>query len=270
MSYYSLLHRFQGALVGASLGFHPLEQLRQDLGDRLLSQDTLSVTAGKDLYHLYKENLIFPVSSSELILATLPLQLRYYDAPSQLHRQLETLTLPWQQTLINLEDVLLWSHYLDKILGGNIPCFAYPELLFASNDLARDLHQLTVYLAQSCPLHQILNFVANKPHAPILSAWACFLPTPEASSLCLAKARRISPDSDLILSLTGILCGAYNSSWDLPPTKCSEPEIQAQGIFAHWLGLTQVSNSALATQQPFARAGSLQKRAGLRIVSQRG
>jgi hypothetical protein len=269
MPYYSLLYHFHGVLVGASLGIHPLEQLRQDLGDRLLSQDTLSLTDGKDLYYLHKEHLIFPLSSSELILATIPLQLRYYDAPSQLRRQLENLTLAWQQSLINLEDVLIWSHCLSEILGGNTPLLTYPRLFFGTNSLARDLLALGAYLAQSCPLHQIFNFATNKPYAPILLALACFLPTPKVTSLCLAKAARIAPNSDLILSLTGVLCGAYNSSWHLPPTKCSELETQAQGIFVRWLGVTHLSNSALATQQPLGPGGSLQKRAGLKIISQR-
>lgn len=284
---HSLLHRFQGTLVGSIIRptppLKPIYELSQDLGERLIGSEGLKAADGLELRQKYEEQLPFPLSSSQFILATLPLQLRYYDAPCQGQVQLASLGKIWEQPQSTLADIMVWGHSLTLALQEKLnPRTLVSQLLGAypglDTPLMLSLRELPRWLNHRLPLAAILSHFPHHPNLPVLAALSCFMTTPEDAKLCLLRASHSPLEPGLTSALTGALSGSYNSVVGLPLswrwTREAEGLIasrteQAQLLFARWSGVYEIKAHPSLACQALASAGTIQRRENLKIISQR-
>jgi len=284
---YSLLNRFIGSLAGSLSGqddqLRVLSELGTELGDRLIAEDKLQDKDGQQLYQKYQDRLKFPLNSSHLLLATLPLQLRYYDDRLQLQAQLDTLEKTWQQSRLSLEDVLVWSYGLGLAIEEKLQPQILPRQILEAfptlhTPLLESLKKLANLLPNYSPLWQILAHFPGDPNRAILAAFSCFIASPEEAKLSLGRAEHCPLEPHLVMALSGVISGAYNSIVGLPLSwrvsqenlgVISSVEKQAQSLLARWCGVYGVPSHPLLSHQGLGKFGLIQRRESLRIISQK-
>ena len=281
----ALLHRFQGALVGALLG----EWLGQ-LGESHFAQVSNYAAGELPEQPLPLSNLIgyyaqilaepgvpwadrTPPSSDGLPLATLstsaaavgllPLALFFHDADEHRADYLQAATATWQNPQLALPGLTLVAQAIALLLRERFtPLTMIPQLLQADapQSWQAPLAQVQTQLGQSAGLHAMQQSLA--PCCPPLSearaialAFYCFLSTPAAFELALCRALRLGLPTPT-LALVGALSGAYNSlsglpiGWRLSATRAyrgsASPLALANHLWATWAGVYQPTTDSAA------------------------
>ena len=102
--------------------------------------------------------------------------------------------------------------------------------------------------------------------------------TPDDAKLCLWQASQSPSQLHLTLALAGALSGAYNGIMGLPLSwrlnqdgqeMITTVAEQAQVILARWSGVYEVSSYPFLSHHALATPGIIQRRATLRIISQK-
>jgi hypothetical protein len=272
---FALLHRFQGALLGAMLG----EWLGQS------GQQGFAKPHGQSLTTLPLSSLPLPISdlmwhsaqilaepgatwpdrngSGAPLLATwstsaaaiglLPVALFFHDADWQLAAQLQTATATWQNPQLALTGLTLVGRAIALLLREQFtPLEMIPWLLHAGAPTGwhPPLAQVQTQLAQTAGLQATQQSVAQCSPLPseasaIALAFYCFLSTPTTFELSLHRALRLGlPPS--ALALVGALSGTHNSLSGLPigwrlaatstPLAPVQPLALADRLLANWAG----------------------------------
>ncbi|MBD3885097.1 ADP-ribosylglycohydrolase family protein [Phormidium tenue FACHB-886] len=233
---YTVLSRFQGALLGAALG----EILGANCSDRLAAQSIDAVSLPWLTVHQWGFQPLFSGNRTGwgraavqhlrsllqldaspqldlpldlgLAVATLPIALFHHENPDRMQAHLRQ-TIPSlrgdgadEQTI----GILLISYTLSLILREQ---FSPTQLI---PDLIRyfDLPQTYPLLAQ-----QLSNLQPNSlPTSPLLAALTAFLRTPDSCRLSLLQAAQTpaSMQPAVVCAIAGALCGAYNGRGGLP------------------------------------------------------
>jgi ADP-ribosylglycohydrolase len=251
---YSLLYRFQGALIGSAIAgvlanrFLAQQQTsRQWLTPRLskfsqLSQaDRLSALVLDKLINYGKlqaqdwQTILGQANNngarSNFILATLPIALYCHENLSLLREQLELAQMTWQDASISLEDTLLFHQAIALILKEQLPTASLERIIERSaalkSPLTEKLQLVQTAIERGKSLEQAMAAIAHRepaskadPTEAIRSAIAlsfyCFVCTPENFTLAVTRAVRTGSQIHLTASLTGALAGVYNSIHGLP------------------------------------------------------
>ena len=274
---YTLLNRFQGALLGAAIG----EILGANASDRLTPQARLDRANRSDasiwltvqdwgfqpvssldqsrvgwgslairqLRHLLQSDsltqldlqldLLPKLEPSGLAIATLPIALFYHENPDLMQAQLRQAMTQWQIEAEQAIDVLLVGYTLSLILREQFS----PATLIT--DLIRyfDLPQIHPLIS---PLNRLQLDVALPPAttSPVLLALAAFLKTPESYRLSMLQAAQAQVQPSVVCAIVGALSGAYNGKAGLPLDWYSALQRDRSSVFEPALPAASASPSA--------------------------
>ncbi|HEY9906148.1 MAG TPA: ADP-ribosylglycohydrolase family protein [Thermosynechococcaceae cyanobacterium] len=270
---YSLLSRFQGALVGMELGEALEGSCKEGRSTSIASPvartslstwpprrlscseqqgwGKVAVAIGENILQSDGRSLhLEPLASvpttaateAGLILASLPIVLFLHDDEMRLRQVLSRMLNSG-----NLGGALAISFAIAQALRENLEplklipqAIAFLELLSsvpAYPGLVQQLAQVQTALEQNISLHSIVTDL--EPGSPadraVALAFYCFLSSPEDLRLSLLRSTQVAPTQSLS-ALTGAMSGAYNSTSSLPLTWRDQGEVQADSMALHQLG----------------------------------
>ena len=239
---YTVLNRFQGALLGAAIG-EILGANCSDLANRTDSSPWLTVQdwgfqplaassvgwgglAVKQLRHLLQPELPLPnaaalpelePSRSGLAIATLPIALFYHENPNQMQAQIRQAIAPWQASAESAIGVLLVGYTLSLILREQFS----PATLITDFIHYFDLPPTDPLISSLSNLQADSSLQADLPlvptaHSPVFLALAAFLKTPDSYRLSLLQAAQSQVQPSVACAIVGTLSGAYNGKAGLP------------------------------------------------------
>jgi hypothetical protein len=244
---YTVLNRFQGALLGAAIGeILGANCSDRNLANRIESSPWLTVQdwgfqpltassvgwgslAVKQLRHLLQPVPLQPVplqpvplpnaaslpelepSLSGLAIATLPIALFYHENPNQMQAQIRQAIAPWQASAESTIGVLLVGYTLSLILREQFS----PTTLITDFIHYFDLPPTDPLIASLNSLRSDLPLVPTV-NSPVLLALAAFLNTPDSYRLSLLQAAQLQIQPSVVCAIVGTLSGAYNGRAGLP------------------------------------------------------
>lgn len=264
---YSLLSRFQGALLGAGLGevlgrswseqpisgsgLQPLPSspaVEQILGfccDRLIAQGALDGNAREP----WVAQLTEP---TQLMAASLPVILFFHEQPHRLQQQL---TLLMENDSSSELSEVIWvmagaiAHILQERWPPRLAHFS-AGLSHPSAELLASLDRVQSVLRQETSLEQAVQQLVL-PQTNGLGSMAlalyCFLSTPEDFRLTVIRAVRVAPNPAFTGLLAGGLAGAYGAragispGWQLRYPQTAVDFDRAAQLLAAWSGMYQIS-----------------------------
>ena len=267
---YSLLSRFQGYILGSIIGDYLASKPNQQAQittikpeklspETQIGMRTLAILAQGQSWEqsqIIKEFLssLEPknTSSSQLILATLPIVLLFHDQQEILSKQLKTI-----QTIDiysnSWEEFLMWSDTISLTLQGKLtPQQLIPQLLTRkerlSSTLVGKLTQIQNLLSEKASLYTVITKLSEgKNHSATVIATAlyCFVSTPEDFQLCITRAKQSPYQTQITTAITGAIAGAYNGllgiplPWRLANQPWSQLNIlqPTKQLFAQWCGV---------------------------------
>jgi len=266
---YSLLSRFQGALVGAVLGealgrswpdqpisgsgLQPVqptlevEQILDYCCDRLIGHGGLDADALESL----AAQLTEPV---QITAASLPVILFFHEQPHRLQQQLgafiERISMPPGLS----EGVWVMAGAIAQILQERwLPRLPHLSagLSHPSADLLASLERVQSLLRQEASLEQAVQQLVLPQTSRHLGSMAlalyCFLSTPEDFPLTVIRAVRVAPNPAFAGLLAGGLAGAYGARAGIPPgwqlrySQTAAGFDRAAQLLAVWSGVYQIS-----------------------------
>lgn len=266
---YSLLSRFQGALVGRLVGellsgdrvkgtsFRVAEELETKSLERSHWLAAIEDLIGSGKLNLEVWERQPSMVMGDMALATLPLALFFHEERVMLERQLGQVAIAWN--LSEEEQVGIWAMGLaiaQSLREKLNPQLIIPQILATQEPpkLTPWLINVQTLLEQSAGLDFAvieLSRSAHRPYLPLAIALYCFLSTPEDFRLSVSRAVRSGCSPSLTAALTGALSGAYNSIAGIPlgwrrgvGTAISEQTQQlATRLLAVWGGVYEVDSS---------------------------
>ena len=286
---YSLLHRFQGALLGSFLGeiaaspqwqrgklaveqpFSSWQQIGLRILEILINSGQLSRQDWQRIHQQQPSNLkgTPAFAGSEIAAIAVPLTLFFHDSPSCLQKHLLAGVETWQFSEEAWEDILVWAKTLALILREKLPL----PYLFTQMDSPL-LEQQGISLSQVIAQ---LSRQFSPSQAAIALSLSCFAQTPEDFRLCVLRAAQTGSQSPSISALTGALAGAYNSVSGLPITwqlgierHSTAQAITQRGcqLFAIWSGHYDLTSLDFLLKAAVASVQVLQPRSSLHLISQ--
>ncbi len=245
----ALLHRFQGALLGATLGEWlgesgsgsfdpgtglPLATLPPTAVPLPLSRrmwDCAQILAEPGVGWPDRGSLVMsplaPLPTSAAAIELLPVALFFHDADWQLVPQLQAATATWPNSGPNSELTLAGLTLVARAIAVLLreqftPLTLLPRLLAegAPHSWQAPLAQVQTHLEQMTGLQATQQSVArlsplDSETSAIALAFYCFLSTPNAFELSLHRALRLGLPAPA-LALVGALSGVHNSVGGLP------------------------------------------------------
>jgi hypothetical protein len=251
----TLLSRFQGALLGAAIGYslgcqvqNQTTHQQQPTNHRLLSPQVLPAHPAlalmlKGSQSLAKHGRVLPQdwvissverpnhplidSSSEFAIATLPLMLFFHEEDSKLRQALQQLI-----ELLNVKFLQTDPYGSDNLsVLSSVFAAALQEKL-VSADWVR--HSLVHNVQKNLPLHQVQKLLETKASLEtarvhltkiregaiaeqvIPLALYCFFSTPDNFDLALCRSAYTGYHTELTCTLVGALSGVYNGITSIP------------------------------------------------------
>jgi hypothetical protein len=294
---YSLLSRFQGALLGSILGEalvnHSLASVKLSVWNEIaidimdaIAHGTLSPNDWERIYNRYRLVLTSKSASSSSAIATaiLPALLLFHENPNALQEQLQYL-----DELIGLsnetkEDVLIWGYAIALALREKLDVTdAIAQILSrypnAQSSLIQQLKQVRVFLQQGIPLKQAVALITrtDKTQHPMALALCCTSDNWEDFRLCLMRAMHSGKQASLVTSLIGALAGAYNSFSAFPLYWRVAISLSSTGqqllerttqMAAIWSGVYCIENADFLLSEAVSSPQVIQSRSTLKIISQ--
>ena len=297
---YSLLLRFQGALVGSHLGENGLsvEQLASqqlanqtkigiEMTDILLGPEKLLEFKGEKLAESCKNWLNWKDigNSSRAAIALTPVSLMFHEKPSLLKDKIERVLTIGEYPDQILEDVLIWGYAIalalqEELIPNRFINQIIDRMRTAKTPLLEQLVTIEKFLARNASLAEVVSYIShqNQPsQGAIALALYCFGYTPEDFRLCLLRALAAQYQPQITAALVGALAGAYNSfsgipiNWRILSQKQSSLQYiyyQSERLFALWSGVYQPSSKLIPASVAVASPQVIQPRSSLKIISQ--
>jgi ADP-ribosylglycohydrolase len=295
---YSLLSRFQGALLGSFLGealvSHSLASVKLsvwseigiDLMESAIASGTLSPNDWERIYHRYQRVLTSKsaFNSGAIATAVLPVLLLFHENPNALREQLQYLGELIELSNETKEDVLIWGYAIALALREKLDAddaiaqilFRYPN---AQSPLIQQLKQVRVFLQQGIPLKQAVTQITRtdkSQQSTMALAFYC-ADNWEDFRLCLMRAMHSGKQASLVTALTGALVGAYNSfsaipiHWRVAISQNSTGQQllqQATQMAAIWSGVYEIEKVDFLLSEAVSSPQVIQSRSSLKIISQ--
>ncbi|HEY9600381.1 MAG TPA: ADP-ribosylglycohydrolase family protein [Allocoleopsis sp.] len=170
-------------------------------------------------------------SSSEAVVATLPIALFFHDDRIQLRQQLQKATSMWLHDAEASDGALAVAFAIALALTEKLDVVTLiPQILeYLESDrtpLVQLLEEVQILVEQGAGLDKTLTQLrrtvqlsGEKSHRSYLSialAFYCFLSTPEDFRLCVTRAIRTGSQCQIVAAIAGALAGAYNSIIGIP------------------------------------------------------
>lgn len=291
---YSLLARFQGALLGSAIAkiitcpssdkSEPsLSSIQLCLLPVLLESGYLAEIDWREIYQKQRTSggWNWTPNSSELAVLTLPLSLLYHDSISRLEAQLSNFLNAWERQPESLPELLLWGQIISLALRGKLqPSQLIPQLLAGNTPLKPQLERVQRCLEREMPLAQAIADLQQAPpqFQGMAAALFCFASTPEDFRLSTLRAAQVERQLAGVAALTGSLAGTYNSvsgipvPWRLAVQKkpaLQEIPQQAKALLAAWSGNYCCMTGDFSAKLAVAAAGTIQPRRSWQMISQR-
>jgi ADP-ribosylglycohydrolase len=296
---YSLLSRFQGALLGSFLGealvshsltrvkFSIWSEIGIDLMESAIASGTLSPKDWENIYNRYQRALSSKNASNSgaIAAAILPVLLLFHENPNALQEQLQSLGELMGLSNETKEDVLIWGYAIALALREKLDiCGAISQILSrypnSQSPIIQELNQIRVFLQQNIPLKQAISQITctdKSQPSPIVLAFYCTSGNWEDFSLCLMRAMHSGKQASLVTALTGALAGAYNSfsaipiQWRVAISRSSTSQQllkQTTQIAAIWSGVCCPNNADYIVSEAVSSPQVIQPRSSLKIISQ--
>jgi ADP-ribosylglycohydrolase len=242
-----------------------------------------------DWWHLFGKTqssllLQSAATSSEAVLATLPIALFFHEDSIKLRQQLQQAAAIWQHQPETLDGVLAVAYAIALALTEKLDCTTLiPRILdYLGTSDTPVVHQLTqvhTLLQQGVGLNTTLTQLRREVQSrgeplgrsdiSIALAFYCFLTTPEEFRLCVSRAARIRHHPQITTAITGALAGVYNSlagipvSWRLAINRLNNGILMqeaADHLLESWAGVYNVSESAQSQRLAVAAPHVIQPR----------
>ena len=301
---YSLLTRFQGALLGTILGdaltiqvqsssvfpgiqqpdWYKILHYQPSEWTNKLNQVCLMMNESSPLEQQTGTQKSW--SSGESAYLALPIILLYHENYSLLEQQISRIAQYWQWSAEILEDVLIWGYIValilrEKLDKRNIIGQLLVGVGTKQTPLFQQLKQLESWLSKSLSLEQVVKKLSNQTQDwSIPLSLYCFNSTPENFALSIRRATHYQAQAKMTAMLTGALAGGYNGTMGIPTAwrKLSYQnflyqEIDRQGkiLFDNWSGVYsggQKLDENRIKQKAIAASGTIQTRSSLIVISQ--
>lgn len=295
---YSLLSRFQGALLGSFLGealvSHSLASVKLsvwseigiDLMESAIASGTLSPNDWERIYNPYQRVLISKsaFNSGAIATAVLPVLLLFHENPNALREQLQYLGELIELSNETKEDVLIWGYAIALALREKLDAddaiaqilSRYPN---GQSPLIQQLKQVRVFLQQGIPLKQAVAQITRtdkSQQSTMALAFYC-ADNWEDFRLCLMRAMHSGKQASLVTALSGALVGAYNSfsaipiQWRVAISQNSTGQQllqQATQMVAIWSGVYEIEKADFLSYEAVSSPQVIQPRSSLKIISQ--
>jgi hypothetical protein len=257
MEQYSLSQRFQGALLGCTMGQQNITPIDLTPSINWLCYQQQPPTLGSD-----------PIENA---IALLPLWLYTHESWRQRHNQLELLP-HWQSATTNQSPLWLYGEAIAQLLRPTSdPIHLLPSIQTRWQQHANHgapaltqpwhncLTQIHQWQQQRTPLHQIQTDLTHYPATPraIATALICFVRSTDDWSIALRLATQLTGGEPHIGGLLGGLWGAYNG-WTRLPIAAISPLIDrsdpipftsiTQQLIQSWSGC--ISTNSIAPRPP--------------------
>lgn len=242
-----------------------------------------------DWWHLFGKTqssllLQSAATSSEAVLATLPIALFFHEDSIKLRQQLQQAAAIWHHQPETLDGVLAVAYAIALALTEKLDCTTLiPRILdYLGTSDTPVVHQLTqvhTLLQQGVGLNTTLTQLRREVQSrgeplgrsdiSIALAFYCFLTTPEEFRLCVSRAARIRHHPQITTAITGALAGVYNSlagipvSWRLAINRLNNGILMqeaADHLLESWAGVYNVSESAQSQRLAVAAPHVIQPR----------
>ncbi len=230
---YSLLSRFRGTIIGASVGdlASTSDQESVNWGEiALLGAASLITTSQLNLDDwICRQQAEFPhLDSSDgvclkAIIATLPVALFYFDNTVKLRQNLSQAIAIWDQNLVVRDGTLAVGYAIARSLTEKLdPKTLIPQTIDfigeTSTSLPQALLKVNNLLIQGAGLERVQAELSREEKQPIEVAMAfyCFLSTLEDFRLSILRSLENSDQRSATGAITGALSGAYNSITSIP------------------------------------------------------
>jgi len=240
---YSLLNRFQGALLGAALGeisgsqqlersliLAPqidLEVMRTQIAvkgfESLIRQGRLNL---KDwVAHLPPSAKLEALTVSETAIITLPIALFSHENLVTLREQLTLAASTFRQGAFQdsygefVMGYAIAQALTEKLNPQTLIVQILNYLQDSAHPLLQQLAQVQTLLEQRASLTTAVTHLCHNSDSQeiaIALAFYCFLSTPEDFRLSITRATRTGYQPPITSALTGILSGVYNSLIGIP------------------------------------------------------
>ncbi|MBR8828307.1 MAG: ADP-ribosylglycohydrolase family protein [Gomphosphaeria aponina SAG 52.96 = DSM 107014] len=284
----SLLSRFHGGIVGSIIATSGKKDGPMSQGGLLGSHFLSLISAGKldggewvnlipdEMQHWQKT-----LSSSETALATVPIAIFFHENSVLLTEMLAKAAAIWLGPTELGEDVIIWGKAIASALQGksNFMTQLIADLATFSTPLREQLELVENLLVSQTGLEQarsILRSSKKESQTEIALALYCFGYTPENFGLAVLRALNTKRESMIVAALTGAIAGFYNGysgipvSWRLPSSTNSAQSYQmTKKLFALWSGVYFPETTELPPTIACSSPGVIQKRACLKIISQK-
>ncbi|MDJ0714031.1 MAG: ADP-ribosylglycohydrolase family protein [Prochloraceae cyanobacterium] len=298
---YSLVLRFQGALIGSYLGenfsnsYPKLTQQKQgswtemgiELAEILYGSDKLTRTNWQKLQNRNVEKLNGKNFDScrEIAIAIAPVVLLFHESTSLLTEKLTQILKMCDVSAETSEYLLVWAYFLAAIVKEksvrDISLFeTIQKTPIAKTHLAPEIEAVERYSKEGTSLEKIVSYLSrqNQPdRGAIALAIYCFNYTREDFRLCLLRAKNSNFQTNITPALVGAIAGAYNSingipiNWRIYCQKQSDLHAidnKAKELFSLWSGVYQPSSNKIPSYAAVAAPQIVQPRSSLKIISQ--
>ncbi|MBW4621402.1 MAG: ADP-ribosylglycohydrolase family protein [Cyanosarcina radialis HA8281-LM2] len=266
---YSLLSRFQGALLGAFLGEIYDSQLSPQSSPTVGVSSKIALLGAESLIRVGKldiedwvRNTGIPersLSTAETAIAIVPMAMFFHENRSLLLQQIKSAAIAWDRTAESVEGVLAVGYAIAKALTEKVqPAALIPQILAdfpnSQSEAIEELAQVQELLVQKSSLEMATSKLCRgkkSETAAIAMGFYCFLSTPEDFPLSVRRAIRSSCQPRTTAAIAGTLSGAYNSlsgiplQWSLTSNQIDPQQIGqiAARLLAVWSGVYDPSRS---------------------------
>lgn len=228
--HYSLVSRFRGTLIGASLAQSQVNQEKDICGTAVASCESL-IALGKfdfeDWLVRQRMELVLKQSTHQVletaILATLPLTLFFHENPVKLRHYLLDITRIWGSDLIVRDTTLAVSFAVAQALTDQFtPTTLIPQLVSFIGEtttlIPQNLLKVNELLEQRASLQEVKTEFSKDETGSNLVAigFYCFLVTLEDFRLSILLAHQNGINTQVVSAIVGALSGAYNSTGGIP------------------------------------------------------
>ncbi|MBZ8182760.1 ADP-ribosylglycohydrolase family protein [Oscillatoria salina] len=248
---YSLLRRFEGALLGSLIGnfwgnsssttashqnarpfANQMLSLESEIGflgcASLISRGKLNREKWLEEIHLKKDSLLKlknSASSSETAIAILPAILFFHESPSLLRENLAIAASIWQSPDLDTAEAIAWGEAIALLLREKsdprnlVKTILNNYLPTENSPLSQKLALVETLLTKKINLDRAVRELSGQSKSQDLAiplALYCFCTTPEDFRLCVLRALQTGYAPAKVAALTGAIAGAYNSLSGIP------------------------------------------------------
>jgi ADP-ribosylglycohydrolase len=240
---HTLLSRWQGSLLGSSLG----KVFRLEKGEQACIWQEMQEEGIEALAKTGEWTPEFSdkkVSASEMILICLPLLLFFHDQPQELEKQLFTLAKQQNYSASSQSAMIAYATAMIWVLREQLSETSFfKDLEGISGETSyKILQTLQTYLENGETIKQIRRQLLS-PCEEIWLALYCFVTTPEELLLTMRRTEKLTAVNPLLFSLVGALSGAHNGVSVIPiPWRCQLRQDKEKWkkkldpLFATWSG----------------------------------